>query len=416
MDASLKGTTMHSNVVVIGGGVFGTSTAYHLARKGGREIALLEAREVGSQTSSQAAGLIRALRGSHVGAQMALYSIAAFERFRDEVGHDVGVQQSGAYLVALSDETAAQLQHWSERAKHVGVMSTFITLDEAKARFPLLHTRGIRAVVYEPRDLYLEPAEVAIGFAKGAQELGVEVKERTPVQGVEVDAGKVVAVHTEHERITSSWVVLAGGAWVPQLAAQCGIFVPTIPVRHQLHITTPLDEVRPEFPILRFPELAVYLRPAHGGLMVGGYEGNPMSYDPQAIDDDLDVRSLVPDRTVLQRFTDSITRFCPILDRADIAREQRGLPAMAPDGFPVLGQVPGVEGLLVASGDNVGGVSISPAVGHFLSELILTGTFPFDPSCMAMDRFGHAYDDPQTLRRACEARYAAHGRGYIELS
>jgi 4-methylaminobutanoate oxidase (formaldehyde-forming) len=191
--------------------------------------------------------------------------------------------------------------------------------------------------------------------------------------------------------------------------------VPTIPVRHQLHITQPLAEVRPEFPIVRFPELAVYLRPAHGGLMVGGYEGNPTSYDPQTIGDDVDVQSLVPDRPVLQHFTDAITRFLPILDGADIAREQRGLPTMAPDGFPVLGQVPGIEGLLVASGDNVGGVSIAPAVGHLLSDLILTGTSPFDLSRMAVDRFGHAYDDSQTLRRACEARYAAHGRGYIEL-
>ena len=406
---------MQDKVVVIGGGVFGTSTAYHLARKGGREIMLLEAREVGSQTSSQAAGLIRSLRGSAVGARMALYSIAAFERFREEIGHDLGAQQSGAYLVALCDETTAQLQRWSERAERFGVTSTFVSLDEAKARLPILHTRGIRAVVYEPRDLYLEPAEVAIGFAKGARELGVDIKERTLVRNIEVEAGKVVAVHTEHERITTSWVVLAGGAWGPRLAAQCGIFVPTIPVRHQLHITTPLAEVRPEFSIVRFPELAVYLRPAHGGLMVGGYEGNPVSYDPQTIDGDIDVRNLALDRIVLQRFTDAVTRFFPILDRADIVHEQRGLPTMAPDGFPVLGQAPGVEGLLVASGDNVGGVSVAPAVGHLLSELILTGTSPFDLSRMAVDRFGHAYDNPQTLRRACEARYAAHGQGYIEL-
>jgi glycine/D-amino acid oxidase-like deaminating enzyme len=208
---------------------------------------------------------------------------------------------------------------------------------------------------------------------------------------------------------------LAGGAWGPHLAAQCGVFLPTIPVRHQLHITAPLTEVWPEFPIVRFPELAVYLRPAHGGLMVGGYESDPTSYDPQTIGAAVDVRRLAPNRMVLQRFTDAITHFLPILDRAGIAREQQGLPTMAPDGFPVLGKIPGVEGLLVASGDNVGGVSISPAVGQILCDLVLTGTSAYDLSRMAVDRFGDAYDDPQTLRRACEARYATHGRGYIEL-
>ncbi|HYY16066.1 MAG TPA: FAD-dependent oxidoreductase, partial [Gammaproteobacteria bacterium] len=112
---------------------------------------------------------------------------------------------------------------------------------------------------------------------------------------------------------------------------------------------------------------------------------------------------------------DLVRRFFPILDGGRIAREQQGLPTMAPDGFPVLGEVPGIEGLLVASGDNVGGVSISPAVGHFLSELILTGKPPYDMSCLAVQRFGRAFDDPQALRRACEARYANHGQGYIEL-
>jgi len=142
---------MQSKMVVIGGGVSGTSTAYHLARKGGREAMLLEAREVGSQTSSRAAGLIRSLHGSAVGAHMALYSITAFERSQEEIGHDLGAQQSGAYLVALiSDETTAPLQRWSERAERFGVTCTSMSLGEAKTRLPILHTRGIRAVVYEP--------------------------------------------------------------------------------------------------------------------------------------------------------------------------------------------------------------------------------------------------------------------------
>jgi glycine/D-amino acid oxidase-like deaminating enzyme len=406
--------TTQVDVVVIGGGVFGTSTVYHLARKGGRGILLLEAHTVGSQTSSQAAGLIRSLRGSSVGTHMALYSIEAFERFQEEVGHDLGIQQSGAYLIALSDETASQLQRWSAWAKRFGVMSTLISLEEARARLPLLQTRGLRSVVFEPRDLYLEPAEVAIGYAKGARQLGVEIRENMPVRRIETAGGNVIAVHTTQERITTRWVVVAGGAWGPRLAAQCGVRLPTVPVQHQLHITAPLTEVRSEFPIVRFPELAVYLRPAHGGLMVGGYESNPASYDPQTIDD-VDVQRLAPNRVVLERLTDLVTRFFPILDSVRIAREQQGLPTMAPDGFPVLGEVPGIEGLLVASGDNVGGVSISPAVGHFLSELILTGKPPYDMSRMAVQRFGRAFDDPQTLRRACEARYAKHGQGYIEL-
>jgi glycine/D-amino acid oxidase-like deaminating enzyme len=403
------------DVVVIGGGVFGTSTAYHLARKGGHDIMLLEARRIGSQTSSQAAGLIRSLRGSTVGVHMALYSIAAFERFQEEIGHDVGLQSSGAYLMALSDETAAQLQRWSARARRFGVTSAQIPLEEARTRLPLLQTRGLRAVVYEPRDLYLDPGEVAIGYGKGARGLGVVIREHTPVTGIELDGGKVTAVRTSQERITARWVVLAGGAWGPHLATQCGVSLPTIPVRHQLHITAPLAEVRPEFPIVRFPELAVYLRPCHGGLMVGGYEDHPTSYDPQSIGNNVDVTRLAPNRLVLQEFTDAVTRFFPILDRADIARAQQGLPTMAPDGFPVIGEVPGIDGLLVASGDNVGGVSISPAVGHLLSDLILTGQASFDLARMAVDRFGQTYDDPRTLRRACEARYANHGQGYIEL-
>lgn len=403
-------------VLIIGGGVFGTSTAYHLAKKGRRDVRLLEAREIGSQSSSQAAGFIRVHRASELSTRMGLYAIEAFERFREETGHDVGARQVGGLLVALTQETDRKLHRWPEKARGFGLESHLLTPAEAKARFPLLRSDGIRSIVYEPRDIYLDAAEVPIGFATAARAGGVTLAEHTPVRRIELARGRVVAVLTDRERITARWVVLAGGAWGPRLAAQCGYRLATVPVRHQLHITGPLSSVSPDFPMVRFPDLAVYVRPARGGLMVGGYEPNPSSYDPAEMTDAVDVRKLEPNRAALQAVTKAVLPFFPILDGAPIAREQQGLPLLTPDGVSLVGAVPGIEGLLVASGDNVAGVSNAPAIGHILSDLILTGRSPFDLTPLAVGRFGSRYADLPGLRRAGEARYINFGRAYLEVS
>lgn len=402
-------------VIIIGGGVFGCSTAYHLATKGCRDVLLLEARDIGSQSSSQAAGFIRVLRGSTLMTRMARHAIEAFERFQADTGHAIGFRQPGAFLIALGEETAARLQAWTERGARLGIASRLISLEEARERLPLLEIEGVRAVVYEPRDAYLDPPEVAIGYARAAAARGVRIETGRPVRAIEVEGGRVVAVRTDRDRLPTRWVVLAGGAWGPDLARRCGCLLPTVPVRHQLHITAPLSGVRPEFPMVRFPELATYLRPARGGLMVGGYEANPVSFDPQEVTDGLDVRRLEPDRQALRDLTKRVTPFFPALDGAAIAAEQQGLPTLTPDGLPLLGEVPGIRGLLVASGDNVGGVSVSPTVGHILSDLILQGAAPYDLAATAVGRFGSRYRDLAALRRACEARYADFGQNYLLL-
>lgn len=402
-------------VIVIGGGVYGTSTAYHLATKGCRDVLLLEARDIGSQSTSQAAGFVRVLRTSALMTRMAQYAIEAFERFSAETGHDIGFRQPGAFLVALGDESAARLRGWTERGARFGVVSRLIPLEEVRERLPLLETGDVRAVAYEPRDAYLEPAEVAIGYARAAAARGVQIATGRPARAIEVEGGRVVAVRTDGDRLEARWVVLAGGAWGPGLARRCGCLLPTVPIRHQLHITAPLSGVRPELPMVRFPELATYLRPAQGGLMVGGYEANPLSFDPGEVTDSLDVRRLEPDRQALRDLTKRVTPFFPALDGAPIAAERQGLPALTPDGLPLLGEVPGIGGLLAASGDNVGGVSTSPAVGHLLSDLILRGTAPYDLGPLAIGRFGARFRDPGTLRQACEARYVDFGRNYLLL-
>lgn len=403
-------------VIVIGGGVYGCSTAYHLARKVCRDVLLLEAREIGTQSSSQAAGFIRVHRSSTLGTQVALYSIEAFERFREETGHDVGAWQVGGALVALTEGTDRALRQWLEKAKPFGIESSYLTPVEAKARFPLLDTTGVLGAVFEPRDIYLDPAEVAPGYARAARERGVEIRTGMAVRGIEVEGGRAVAVRTDRDRVGARFIVLTGGAWGPRLARQCGCALPAVPVRHQLHITAPLPEARPEFPMVRFPDLAIYVRPARGGLMVGGYEPHPTSYDPETMTDAVDVRRLEPNRQALRDITKLVTPHVPIFDGAPIAREQQGLPTLTPDGFGLVGKVPGIEGLLVASGDNVGGVSISPAIGHILSDLILHGRPPYDITPLAVDRFGSAYRDPEELRRACEQRYIDFGKNYIALT
>lgn len=402
-------------VIIIGGGVFGCSTAYHLATKGCGDVLLLEAREVASQSTAQAAGLIRVLHPSVLMTRIAQYAIKAFERFEEEVGHKIGFQQPGAFLIALGEATAGRLRAWTMRGARLGVESWLISPEEARSRLPLLETEGVRAVVYEPGDGYLDSRQVAIGYVRAAAARGVQIKTGQPARAIEVENGKIVAVRTDRERLATRCVVLAAGAWGPDLARRCGCPLPTVPVRHQCHITIPLPDVRPDFPMVRFPELATYLRPAKGGLMVGGCEVKPSSYDPWEVADTLDVQQLKPDREALREVTKRVTPFFPILDATPIAAEQQGLPTLTPDGLPLVGEVPGIQGLLAASGDNLDGVSIAPTVGHILSDLILGRISPYDLGPMAVGRFGSRYRDVAALRRACEGRYAAFGQHSLLL-
>ncbi len=275
---------------------------------------------------------------------------------------------------------------------------------------PFLEVAGILAVNFSPTDLYLEPSQIPDGYARAAQRLGVQMLPHTLVSGIVLRGDTVAGVETERGTIRCETVVDAAGAWLRAVAALAGASVRMVPTRHQLMITEAIDGVDPMQPITRIIDANVYVRPDAGGLMLGGYEADPVQYDPAALPARFDIADLALDLGVLRRLADSVRGQLPVFQRVPgeigVRVHRGGLPTMTADGQHTVGPVPGLRGLYVAGGCCVGGLSIAPALGEALAAWIIDGTPPMDLSPMAPGR--EAGMDEDLLRTACRLHYAHH--------
>lgn len=214
--------------------------------------------------------------------------------------------------------------------------------------------------------------------------------------GILRDGERVLGVATERGDIHAPVVIDAAGGWTRQVAEQAGLRIPLVPVRHQLLVTMPYDGLTAEHPITRFIDLNAYLRPSFGGVLLGAYEPSPLVVDMDARGDGFQVSELTLDLPMLERVASAIApRFAPLADTSpgNLREVRGGLPTMTPDGYPLLGPVPGAEGLFVLSGCCVGGFSIAPSAGALLADWIVDGKPPLDLSPLAIDRFGSEWND-----------------------
>jgi glycine/D-amino acid oxidase-like deaminating enzyme len=395
--------------VVIGSGALGSSVAFHLA-KGGKQVALIDKHALGSQTSPRAAGLTSQARGTDLMTQLAKRAVRKIEAFKQETGEDIVFHQPGALKIARLPEHVEQLKREVERGRRMDTCIEMIAPEEARAKNPFLHTTGILGVIYSPTDLYLEPSQIPNGYAHAAARLGVAMLPHTLVTGIAVRNGAVCGVETEHGTIRCETAVDTAGAWLRAVAALSGATVRAVPTRHQLLITEPIDGVDAMQPITRIIDVNVYARPDEGGLMLGGYEQNPLQYDTGALPARFDIADLPLDLSILRGFADMVREQLPIFQRVPneirLRVHRGGLPTMTADGEHTVGPVQGVRGLYIAGGCCVGGLSLAPAIGEALAAWIIDGTPPMDLAPLAPGREGSLSEDG--LKTACRLQYAHH--------
>ena len=397
--------------VVVGAGALGASTAYHLVRRGARGVVLLDRYEVGSQTSPRAAGLCRKVAGTELGARLMDEATEQLAGFEAASGRSLNFHRNGSLLAALTPDGEERLRRDAERAIGLGIRCELVSHAEAARLAPFFDPGPARAILYSPEDAWVDPDRVAPAFAARAAEGGASVRPNTPVTGVLYEGGRVLGVRTERGEIRAPVVVDAAGAWAKLVAEVAGIRVPMVPTRHQLYITEPIPGVEPLQPTVRILENSVYVRYDKGGLMVGGYEDAPRQVDPAALPADFQIPDLELDFGVLRGLTEEVLAFFPPLRDARIREHRGGLPTITPDGHHIVGPVPNLEGFYVISGCNVGGLSISPALGRALADLILDGRCEPDLHPYYVERFGDAYRDPAELAAACQYAYA---RKYVK--
>ena len=392
--------------VVVGSGAFGAATACHLARRG-VDVVLVDQHALGSQTSPRAAGLTSQAASLPVMAQLRREACEAFERFEAETGRSAGFHRSGSLKAAYTEAGEARLRSDLANARGFGIETALVSAAEASRLAPHFEPGPARAIGHVPSDGWLEPATVAVSFAARAGALGARLRPFTRVTGLLSDGARVAGVATAAGEIRAPVVVDAAGAWTRSVAAAAGIRLPLVTVRHQLYVTEPISGVLPLQPIVRLIEASVYVRYCDGGLMFGGYEDAPLVIEPAGLPPGFQVAQLDLDLGVLRALTDEVADRFPPLRGARIAVHRGGLPTMTPDGNPVLGRVPGLDGLYVASGCCVGGLSLAPAAGRALADLIVDGRSDPDLGAVSVERFrAWSQASDADLRQVCIEHYA----------
>jgi glycine/D-amino acid oxidase-like deaminating enzyme len=401
----MTAATNSADAIVIGAGAFGASTAYHLARRG-LKTALVDQHALGSQTSPRAAGLTSKADTMPTMARLRHEACEAFERFESQMGRTVDFHRSGSLRAAYTDAAVERVRIAQATADSLGIEARLIDATEAERLAPHFTAGAALRILHVPSDGWVDPAKVAVGFATRAGELGARLLPFTPVLALLSDGIRATGVVTPHGEIRAPVVVDAAGGWTARVAAGAGVALPLVPVRHQLFITEPIAGVEPLQPIVRLVEASVYVRYEQGGLLFGGYEDHPRVLGREGLAPGFQIGGLELDLGVLRALVDEVAAHFPALRDAKIAIHRGGAPTMTPDGRPIVGRVPGLDGLFVASGCCVGGLSLSPAAGRALADLIVDGKSDPDLAPISVERFGSAHRDPAALESACVAQYA----------
>ena len=378
-----------ARAVVIGGGITGTSVAYHLAKAGWRDVVLVEKDELTSGSTCHAAGLVTQFNPSP--------TMMRFRRYSIELYQEVGVFETvGSLRFASSRDQLMELQRGVSRARGIGLDVELISANEAARLMPAITLDSLYGAVWVPGDGHLDPHTATHSLAAAARSLGGQIFTHRRVTGIALsDKGAVQAVDTDAGRIETGIVVVAGGIWGPQLAAMAGAFVVSTPVDHQhaALLAVPGHELQHDMPCFRDPDNLVYGKAEAGGMVLGGYEANPVARWIDGVPWDHAGTSLPPDEKRFEPLLAGAARRFPFLHEAGIKKLVCHPDAMTPDAGPLVGPVPGVRGLYMAAGLSLNGFGGAGGIGRAIAELVTAGETELDLYPYRPWRFGAVHRD-----------------------
>lgn len=367
-----------AEVVVIGGGVMGTSAAYHLAKRGCTDVVLLEKGPyLGMEATGKCAGGIRYQFSTEINVQLSLLSLPMLERFEEELGQDIDLRWPG-YLFLLDNEADLATFHRNVAMQNrLGVPSQVISRDEAHALAPLLAMDDILGAAWHAGDGLADPNGVVQGYAAGARRLGAQVLTGVEATGIRVEGGRIAAVDTSAGTIATREVVNAAGPWAGQVAALAGVMLPVVPLRRQIAVTTPLAEVPANFPFVIDFSRSLYFHREGQGILTGQSNPDERPGFDQSVD-----RSWTE-----QHLERAAWRF-PLLAHAGLLSEWAGLYEVTPDAHPVIDRLSQPAGLTIVAGYSGHGFMHGPISGLLAAELILGGrAHSLDIHQLRFDRF-----------------------------
>lgn len=367
-----------ADVVIIGGGVMGTSTAYHLARRGVKQVVLVEKEPFfGVMSTGQCAGGIRHQFSSDINIHLSLESIRMLERFPEEMGQEIDLRFIGYFFLLTHEEDLAEFRKNVALQHSLGVMTEWLEPDDITRRVPLVNLEGVLAATVYERDGLVDPSSIVQGYVANARRLGARLFTDTEAIGIRTAGGHIKAVETNQGVIETKTVVNACGAWAPQIGRMVGVDIPIQPVRRQIVVTTPIPDMPPDFPFVIFFHESLYFHPEGEGILTG--KSNPDETAGYKLDVDPEWEMAHMDEAIYR---------LPVLERAGLLSHWAGLYEVTPDAHPILGRIPTLEGFYLMAGFSGHGLMHGPVVGSLVAEEILDGraqTVNIDP--FRYDRF-----------------------------
>ena len=366
-----------AEVVIIGGGISGAATAYYLAKKGVKDVVLIEKEYISSGATGRCGAGIRQQWGTEMNCIISKHSCEMFEQAQEELEYeyDIEFKQGGYLLLASTEKEEEQFKKNIKLQNSLGIDSKLLTLDEAKEIVPFLNTDGLVCCAFHQKDGHLNPFHTTQAYVNAAKRLGVDVNTFTEVTDISVENGKIVGVKTNKGDISTNIVVNAAGGWAQKIGQMAGVDLPLYSERHQILVSEPIDEILK--PMVMSFSLNLYCQQVpHGGIIMGrGDETEPR---------DLRVTS---SWQFLDEMAKTVTHILPPLKNIRVLRQWAGLYNMSPDRQPIYGPVDEVEGFYVAAGFSGHGFMFGPSTGVIMSEYILGEEMSLPVDALTLNRF-----------------------------
>ena len=383
-----RGLPTRAQVVIVGGGVIGTSVAYHLTKLGYGDVVLLEQGQLSSGTTWHAAGLVGQLRASESGTRLVQYSTQLYTELEAETGLTAGYKQCGGVTVARTEDRMIQLRRTAANAAAFDLECELLTPEQALEHYPVMRVDDLVGAIWLPADGRANPTDLTLALAKGARLRGARIIERTRVVGVTTRDGRVTGVRTDAGDVDAELVINCAGQWAKQVGSMAGVNVPLHSAEHFYVVTDAIAGVHTDMPILRDPDGYTYFKEEVGGLVIGGFEPEakpwvgpdqiPYPFEFQLLEEDWDHFQILMDNALLR---------LPVLEETGLKKLYNGPESFTPDNQFILGEAPECANFFVAAGFNSVGIASAGGAGRALAEWIANGAPTTDLTSVDIRRF-----------------------------
>ncbi|MFT6641680.1 MAG: sarcosine dehydrogenase, partial [Flavobacteriaceae bacterium] len=395
-----------SKIIVVGGGIIGCSTAYHLAQMG-QEVLLLEKAQLTSGSTWHAAGLVGQLRSSANITQLLGYSIELYNKLEAETGLATGWKMNGGLRLACNQERWTEVKRQATTAHSFGLDMQLLSAQEAQDLWPLMDVGDVVGAAFLPSDGQANPADISQALAKGARANGAKLVENTAVNEILTHKGQITGVRTSQGDISCEKLVLCCGQWTRELARSIGVAVPLVSVEHQYMVTESFN-VPSDLPTLRDPDRLTYYKEEVGGLVMGGYEPNGIPWANDGIPEHFEFQLLDSNFEHFEQLVELALPRVPALQNVGVKQLINGPESFTPDGNFILGEAPEMANVFIGAGFNAFGIASGGGAGMALAEWVATGAPPYDLWPVDIRRFGRPHRDEDWVRTRTLEAYGKH--------